>query len=588
MTRDMIGQQLGNYRLVRLLGRGDFAEVYLGQHAQLPMQAAIKVLHIHLSDQKSNEFQEEAQTIAKLIHPHIVSILDFGVFNGIPFLVMDYCPHGSLRQRHPKGERIPLLTVVSYVKQIADALQYAHSQIHIHHNVKPENMFIGQHDDILLSDFGIASTAHNTFFMSRQAFVGTPAYMAPEQIKLHRRRESDQYALAIATYEWLAGKLPFLGTPEEIATKHLSVEPPSLCQKLPNLPVSVEEVVFKALAKERNERFPSVQDFANALEEASQTKLSVSVLPHPKTSPPQPTQPPVSTVSTPSAETPAQTLTKEVDTPDVQPPTTGNSITQTNTPTKELDPSTTAIVDTDPLTQPRLTSITVVADTNSHAQPQPPMDTTVVDTNTLAKEPDSSTLTPVADTNSDAQPQPATVAPIAETSILTDKPSRKKQGSKRRKKATVADTNSHVEPQLPTDTTVVDTNSPAVEPDSSTFIPVPDTNSHVEPQPPTGTILADANSRAQPHLSMLAAATEAKTLPSPRPPVIIPLTPKKPSSLRPIPRLKLTQKLTRRQVLIGLAATGILVVAGGEIIWQIATSRSSSSASNPQLRYTYT
>ncbi|HEX3641735.1 MAG TPA: protein kinase, partial [Ktedonobacteraceae bacterium] len=494
MTRDLIEQQLGKYQLVSLLGHSGFAEIYLGEHVQFSTRAAIKVLHAHLSSAKIKAFEQEAKMIATLVHPHIASILDFGVSNGIPFLVMDYCPHGSLRKRHAKGERIPLLTVISYVKQIADALQYAHNQKHIHHNVKPENMFIGQHDDILLSDFGIAATAHNTFFMSRQAFVGTPPYMAPEQIKLHRRRESDQYALAIATYEWLAGKLPFLGTPEEIATKHLSVEPPSLCQKLPNLPVSVEAVVFKALAKERNERFPSVQDFADALEEASQTKPLVFVPPpQPNTAPPQPTQPPVAVVPTPPAVMPAQASTKEVDTPDVQPPTMGTAITQTNTPAKELDPSTTAIVDTDSLTQPRLTAITVVADTNFHVQPQPPTDTTVVDTNALAKEPDSSTLTPIADTNSHAEPQPATVAPIAET----NEPSRKKQGSKRRKKATVADTNSHVQPQPPTDTTIVDTNAPAKESDSSTLIPVPDTNSHVQPQLLTGTSLADTNTLAK-------------------------------------------------------------------------------------------
>src|SRR3989442_1049218 len=151
MAKELVRQQLGNYRLVNLLGRGDFAEVYLGQHIRLSTQAAIKVLHTHLSAEKIKDFQQEAEMIAKLVHPH----------------------------------------------------------------------------------------------------------MAPEQIKLHRRRESDQYALAVVTYEWLAGKLPFLGTPEEIANKHLTIEPPSLRQKLPNLGVSVENVVFKALAKDLKQRFPS-------------------------------------------------------------------------------------------------------------------------------------------------------------------------------------------------------------------------------------------------------------------------------------------------------------------------------------------
>src|SRR5690349_24096316 len=110
MTKDLIGQQLGNYRLVSLLGRGGFAEVYLGQHVRLSMQAAIKVLHAHLSDEEIKGFQQEAETIAKLIHPHMVLVLDLDVSNGIPFLVMDYCADGTLRKRHPKGERVPIST----------------------------------------------------------------------------------------------------------------------------------------------------------------------------------------------------------------------------------------------------------------------------------------------------------------------------------------------------------------------------------------------------------------------------------------------------------------------------------------------
>src|SRR5690349_21109973 len=130
--RNLIGQQLGNYQLVSLLGHGGFAEVYLGQHVRLSKQAAIKVLHAHLSDGQMKEFEQEAKTIASLEHPHIVRILDFDVSNGVPFLVMDYCPNGTLRKRHPKADRVPLPTVVSYIKQVADALQYAHDQKIIH------------------------------------------------------------------------------------------------------------------------------------------------------------------------------------------------------------------------------------------------------------------------------------------------------------------------------------------------------------------------------------------------------------------------------------------------------------------------
>src|SRR5436309_604055 len=123
---DRVGQQLGNYRLVRLLGRGGFAEVYLGEHTRLNTQAAIKVLHTQLSDDDVNGFLSEARTIASLEHPHIVRVFDFDVKDGTPFLVMNYAPGGTLRQRYSKGTQLPLPLVVSYVKQVADALQYAH------------------------------------------------------------------------------------------------------------------------------------------------------------------------------------------------------------------------------------------------------------------------------------------------------------------------------------------------------------------------------------------------------------------------------------------------------------------------------
>src|SRR5215471_5630546 len=122
---DRVGQHFGNYRLVARLGQGGFAEVYLGQHVRLNLQAAIKVLHTHLTDQEAEHFQQEAETIATLMHPSIVRILDYDVQNGMPFLVMDYAPGGSLRRRHPKGSIVPLLQILAAVKQVADALQYA-------------------------------------------------------------------------------------------------------------------------------------------------------------------------------------------------------------------------------------------------------------------------------------------------------------------------------------------------------------------------------------------------------------------------------------------------------------------------------
>ena len=205
---DRVGQQLGNYRLLNLIGRGNFAEVYLGEHLHLNTLAAIKVLRTHFTSEDEERFYTEARTIARLSHPHIVRILDFDVDDGFPFLIMEYAPNGSLRQRHPKGTKVPLDIVISYVRQVAGALQYIHTQKLIHRDVKPENMLIGQHQEVLLSDFGIATISHSTSSLNVgvEGTSGTLAYMAPEQIGGHPRAASDQYALGVVFYEWLCGK----------------------------------------------------------------------------------------------------------------------------------------------------------------------------------------------------------------------------------------------------------------------------------------------------------------------------------------------------------------------------------------------
>src|SRR5579863_2328095 len=137
------GQQIGDYRLLRELGKGGFGDVYLGEHIRDHTQAAVKVLRAQLTRSKElKEFINEARTM-RLKHPHIVSLLDFGIGDDdIPFLVMDYAPYGSLRDRHPKGSQLPLSTIIPYVTAIASALQYAHDHHLIHRDVKPENMLI--------------------------------------------------------------------------------------------------------------------------------------------------------------------------------------------------------------------------------------------------------------------------------------------------------------------------------------------------------------------------------------------------------------------------------------------------------------
>jgi predicted ATPase/serine/threonine protein kinase/DNA-binding CsgD family transcriptional regulator len=268
-----VGQHLGNYRLVSLLGQGGYAEVYLGQHVRFNQQAAVKVLHAHLSGKKAEHFHQEAETIAKLAYPSIVRVLDFDVQEGVPFLVMDYAPNGSLRRRHAAGEVVPLPLIVSYLKQVADALQYAHDQKLIHCDVKPENMLLGRREEVLLSDFGIATIAHSTGSLSAEAAMGTIAYMAPEQIQGHPRPASDQYALGVTAYEWLCGERPFSGSFTELVTQHLWQPPPSLQDRAPAITPAVEQVVLRALAKDPKGRFATVAAFAAALEQANQEAL---------------------------------------------------------------------------------------------------------------------------------------------------------------------------------------------------------------------------------------------------------------------------------------------------------------------------
>lgn len=271
-----IGQQLGNYRLIQLVGQGSFADVYLGEHSYLGTQVAIKILQTRLTTDDVERFRAEARTIAGLKHPHIVRVLDFGVEEGTPYFVMNYAPNGSLRQQYPRGTRLPLETIVAYVKQVADALQYAHQRTLIHGDIKPENMLLGTNSEILLSDFGVATLGQSSHNRDIEPAVGTIYYMAPEQIQGKPQFASDQYALGVVVYEWLCCEYPFSGSFTEVATQHLFTPPPPLREKVPMLPPAVEEVVLRALDKDPQRRFASIQAFTDALEQASKPASSAS------------------------------------------------------------------------------------------------------------------------------------------------------------------------------------------------------------------------------------------------------------------------------------------------------------------------
>ena len=288
-----LGQQISNYRLTRSLGNGGFADVYLGEHIQLNMQVAIKVLRSGLGEEHIQQFYNEAQTLVDLEHPHIVRVKEFGIVEGrIPFIVMDYAPNGSLRQQYPKGSRVPLDTIVFYVKQVADALQYAHDRKKIHRDIKPENMLMSANGQILLSDFGLADVAKTSMTGTQiikdgtsRRIAGTPEYMSPEQFRGKLRRATDQYALGVVIYEWLSGKLPFIGTIYALEYQHIHKSPPPFHTINVNAPSAVEEVVMKALAKKPQERFENIQLFAEAFEKAYQRSLSGGQLVSPWSSP---------------------------------------------------------------------------------------------------------------------------------------------------------------------------------------------------------------------------------------------------------------------------------------------------------------
>lgn len=267
-NNDRVGQKISSYQLMRLIGHGGFADVYLGEHVYLKTLAAVKILHVRADDADQPDILNEARAIAQLEHPNIVRLFEYGVDNGYPFLIMSYAARGSLRHHYPRGSRLPIARIVEYVQQVASALDYAHKNKLIHRDVKPENMLIGQNEQVLLTDFGLVMMAQTSRSQSSSDLAGTVAYMAPEQLRGRPRFASDQYALGVVVYEWLCGRRPFNGSFAEIASQQVMESPPPLCEMEPHLAPEIEQVVLKALAKNPADRFESVGDFARALSEA--------------------------------------------------------------------------------------------------------------------------------------------------------------------------------------------------------------------------------------------------------------------------------------------------------------------------------
>ncbi len=266
-------QRIGEYTLIQSLGSGTFGDVYLARQHGEKQLVAVKVLKTRLTGETLKDFLTEARMV-RWNHPHILRVLDFDLEEEKPFLVMEYAPNGTLSWHHSPGQKLPLTLVCTYVYQIADALQYAHNRRIVHRDVKPQNLLFNAHNQVLLSDFGMAVMAHADQSLGTKNMAGTVPYMAPEQIRGKPVPASDQFALGIIVYEWLCGTRPFRGSYWDIVNQHLKDPIPPLQEQLPNLAPAVNDVVMRALAKNPQDRFPSVEDFANALAQASGVTLS--------------------------------------------------------------------------------------------------------------------------------------------------------------------------------------------------------------------------------------------------------------------------------------------------------------------------
>jgi len=273
----IVGDTIGPYRILEQLGRGGMATVFKGYHASLDRYVAIKALHPAFMEDPNflARFQREARVVAKLEHPNIVPIYDFSEHEGRPYLVMKFIEGETLKARLSRGliEQDELLQVT---QAVGDALTYAHQKGILHRDVKPSNVLMGFDGRIYLADFGLARIAEmGESTLSSDKMLGTPQYISPEQAmgKSDLDKRTDIYSFGVMLYEMTTGRVPFCAdTPFSVIHDHIYTPLPLPKDVNPNVPDSVQRVLLKSLAKERQDRFGDSQDLVEAFNKAVSNK----------------------------------------------------------------------------------------------------------------------------------------------------------------------------------------------------------------------------------------------------------------------------------------------------------------------------
>jgi eukaryotic-like serine/threonine-protein kinase len=260
----------GKYRLERLLGKGGMGQVFLAHDLTLEREVAIKVLppDVAQDDQVVRRFQQEAKTAAKLDHPNIIPIYRVESEGGLNYFVMKYISGTSLEDLLDKKEPLPVPEIQRILWEAACALGHAHQRGVVHRDVKPANIMFDHDGRVMLTDFGISKALQAaTGFTATGMIIGTPHYMAPEQGKGGSvDGRADQYSLGVVGYRMITAELPFGGdSVHTIIYKHIYEEPPLASTKRSGIPASLTVAISRALAKEPDQRFPTMEDFATAV-----------------------------------------------------------------------------------------------------------------------------------------------------------------------------------------------------------------------------------------------------------------------------------------------------------------------------------